>query len=323
MAEGRRRGLRVASRARWGVWGLGVLLALLLAACGGGGAASILPPTTYTPQSGAVPNFSHIFVIVMENQSYGDIIGNSDAPYLNSLAKTYGLATESYGVTHPSLPNYLALTGGSTFGITSDCNDCFVQGTNLVDALDAGHKTWRAYMEDLPSTCYVGDSYPYAQKHDPFIYYDDIRTNPSRCANVVPLTQLSGDLQGSAVPDFVWITPNLCHDMHDCPVSQGDAWLASFVPTILASPAWKQGGALFLTWDEGENDNSGCCAYATGGHVVTLVISPLGKPHYTSATPYDHYSLLRTICAAWNLTPPGKAAAPETAAMGDFFTKGS
>lgn len=307
---------------QWCGWFLVVLCGLLLASCGSGSTGSVIPPTTYTPQSGALPNFSHVFVIVMENKSYGDIIGNGDAPYINSLAQTYGLATRYFAIGHPSLPNYLALTGGSTFGVTSDCTDCFVQGNNIVDALEGGHKTWHAYMEDMPSPCYLGNSAPYAQKHDPFIYYDDIRTNPARCANIVPLTQLTSDLQSNTPPDFLWITPNLCHDMHNCSVSDGDTWLASFVPTILASSAWKQGGVLFITWDEGEADNSGCCGFAAGGHIVTLVISPLGKAHFTSATPYDHYSLLRTICAAWKLTPPGDAASPDTPAMTDFFTKG-
>lgn len=309
---------RIARQGRYG-WLALVLCGLLLASCG---SASIIPPTTYTPTSNALPNFSHIFVIVMENNDYGNIIGSGDAPYINSLANSYGLATRYFAITHPSLPNYLALTGGSTFGVTTDCTDCFIKGTNIVDALEAGHKTWRAYMEDMPSPCYLGDSYPYAQRHDPFIYYDDIRTNPTRCANIVPLTQLASDLQGNALPDFVWITPNVCHDMHDCSVGKGDSWLASFVPTILTSSAWKHGGALFITWDEAESDNSGCCAFAAGGQVATLVISPLGKAHYTSATPYDHYSLLRTICMAWNLNPPGNAASPDTAAMTDFFTRG-
>src|SRR5579872_1425461 len=288
---------------------------LLLTACGG----NILPSQSYTPALGALPNFSHIFVIVMENAEYGSIIGNRDAPYINSLANTYGLATQYYAITHPSLPNYLALASGDTFGLVSDCTDCFVNAPNLVDALEAGHKTWRAYMENMPSPCFVGDAYPYMQKHDPFIYFDDVRNNPARCRNIVPLAGLAGDLTAGTVPDFVWITPNMCHDMHDCPVATGDSWLSQEVPLILASSAWKQGGALFITWDEGTSLD-GCCSYASGGHVATLVISPLGKPRFQSATPHDHYSLLRTITDAWRLTEPGRAAAPATAPLTEFFT---
>ncbi|MBF6590623.1 MAG: hypothetical protein IVW57_08845 [Ktedonobacterales bacterium] len=291
------------------------LVVLLAAACGN----TTLPPAAYTPTPGALPAFSHVFVIVMENRGYDDIIGNtSDAPYINQLANTYGLATQYYTVAHPSLPNYLALIGGNTFGVRSDCNDCFVNAPNLVDTLEAGHKTWRAYMEGMPSPCFVGDADTYRQKHNPFIYFDDVRTNPQRCQNIVPLDGLGPDLTRGAVPDFTWITPNMCHDMHDCSTRDGDQWLSQQVPPILASAAWKQGGVLFLVWDEGTDDN-GCCAYASGGRVPLLVIAPGGRAGYRSATPYDHYSLLRTITDAWGLTPPGHAAEPASPPLTDFF----
>jgi hypothetical protein len=289
---------------------------MLLSACSAGG--PLHPTTTYVATPHALPTFSHIFVIVMENREFGDVIGARDAPYLNTLAYSYGLATAFYAISHPSLPNYLALLGGDTFGIQSDCTTCYVQAPNLVDALEAGHKTWRAYMEDLPSPCFVGDAYPYAQKHDPFIYFDDIRTSADRCQRIVPLAQLQSDLAGTQTPDFVWITPNLCSDMHDCATATGDAWLATWVPRILASPAWRTGGALFITWDEGTTDD-GCCQYASGGHIATLVISPLGKPRYQSRAPYDHYSLLRTITDAWELHEPGYAGSPATSPLVDFF----
>lgn len=303
----------------------GVILALIIilliapmAGCGVPGGQTIAP-TSYRPRPGILPAFTHIFVIVMENREYSDIIGDGDAPYLNELAKTYGLATSAYAVTHPSLPNYLALLGGDTFGIHSDCTTCYVQAPNLVDELEASHKTWHAYMESLPQPCFVGDAYPYAQKHDPFIYFDDIRTNSSRCRQIVPLAQLQSDLASNQVPDFVWITPNLCSDMHDCSTSAGDHWLASWVPRILASPGWRTGGVVFITWDEGTTNN-GCCRYAGGGHIVTLVISPLGKPHYASNVPYDHYSLLRTITDAWGMRELGHAADPATSAFSSFFS---
>lgn len=298
------------------------LLALLVVSGCGGSSAHIIPPTRYTPAQGALPNFSHIFVIVMENREYSDVIGSADTPYLTQLADTYALATQYYAVSHPSLPNYLALIGGDTFGIQSDCTSCFVNAPNLVDALEAGNKTWRAYMESMPSPCFVGDAYPYAQKHNPFIYFDDVRTNAQRCQNIVPLTQLQTDMANGTIPDFVWITPNLCDDMHDCPAATGDKWLATWVPRILQLDAWKQGGVLFITWDEGTS-NDGCCQYAAGGHVATLVISPLGKPRYRSSIPYDHYSLLRTITDAWKLAEPGHAAASATSPLMDIFQPGS
>lgn len=317
--------MRKAGRARCGqarmaVQVMALLALLVVSGCGGSSSAHVIPPTRYTPALGALPTFSHIFVIVMENREYSDVIGSTDTPYLTRLADTYALATQYYAVSHPSLPNYLSLIGGDTFGIQSDCTSCFVNAPNLVDSLEAGNKTWRAYMESMPSPCFTGDAYPYAQKHNPFIYFDDVRTNAQRCQNIVPLTQLQTDMANGAIPDFVWITPNLCDDMHDCSAATGDQWLATWVPRILQSAAWKQDGALFITWDEGTS-NDGCCQYAAGGHVATLVISPLGKPRYRSSTPYDHYSLLRTITDAWKLAEPGHAASSATSPMTDMFAK--
>jgi hypothetical protein len=126
-----------------------------------------------------VPAFDHIFIVIMENHGYEEIIGSPDAPYINQLAARCGVATNYVSVAHPSLPNYLALTGGDTFGITTDCTDCFQQAPNLVvDRVAASGRTWRAYMESMPSPGFVGDAYPYMQKHDPFIYYDNLRTRP-------------------------------------------------------------------------------------------------------------------------------------------------
>src|SRR6476661_11270806 len=143
----------------------------------------------------SVPAFSHIFEIVMENHETTSIIGSSSAPYINSLAQQYGVATNYYGILHPSLPNYLALTGGDTFGISSNCTDCFVNAPNLVDQLEARGKSWKAYMEDMPSPCFVGDALPlYKQKHNPFIYYDNVRNNPARCNQIVPFTQFAADV---------------------------------------------------------------------------------------------------------------------------------
>jgi phospholipase C len=193
-----------------------------------------------------------------------------------------------------------------------------VNATNLVDQLEASGKSWRAYMESMPRPCFVGSAAPYAQKHNPFIYYDNVRNDPARCNNIVPFEQFSTDMANNALPDFVWITPNLCNDMHDCPIQTGDAWLKTWVPQILASPAWQDHGALFITFDEGTS-GAGCCTYAAGGKVDMLVISPLGKPGFVSATPYDHYSLLRTIEEAWGMPPLRKADCDCSPPMVDFF----
>jgi hypothetical protein len=265
------------------------------------------------PAAPAVPNFDHIFVIIMENHAEGQIIGSADAPFINGLAASYGLAANYTSVAHPSLPNYLALTGGDTFGVTTDCTDCFQNVPNLVaDRITPAGKTWRAYMESMPSPGYVGDAYPYVQKHDPFVYYDDIRTNPAQFANVVPYTQLATDLASAqTTPAFGWITPNLLDDMHDGTVAEGDTWLSAAVPAILASPAFTtQNSLLFITWDE--ND------YAPGNQVTTLVIAQGVPKGFTSQVAYNHYSLLRTIESAWNLAPLTANDAAATP-MSDFF----
>lgn len=288
-----------------------ILAAALLAA------AAPAAAQTATPGPAAIPAFSHIFVIVLENHDYNTVIGSDKLPYLNDLAKQYGLATDYYGVTHPSLPNYLALIGGDTFGVTSDCTDCFVDKPNLVDQLESTGKSWKAYMDGMPSPCFLGNHDQYAQKHDPFLYFDDVRTNPDRCAKIVPFPELDHDLKAGATPDFVWISPDQCHDMHSCPAAQGDAWLKTEVPKILASSAWKEGGALFITFDEGTT-NDGCCGQSGGGHVATIVVSPLVAPGTQVSTPSDHYSLLRTIEDAWSL--PHLGAAADAAPLDGFFT---
>lgn len=266
-----------------------------------------------------MPAFSHVFVIVMENQEYGAIIGNASAPYINRLATTYGLGTQYYAVGHPSLPNYLALAAGSTFGITTDCQTCYVNSPNLADQIEASGRTWKAYMEGMPSPCLIGSAYPYAQKHNPWIYFDDIRTNAARCqSHVVPFTQFGTDLASGNAPNFVWITPNMCNDMHDCSVSSGDAWLAQQVPAILNSAAWRSGGVLFIMWDEGTS-SAGCCTTAAGGRVAMLVVSPLAKAGYQSTVPETHYSWLRTIEDAWRLPPLNGAGCTCTAAMREYF----
>src|SRR5579863_692075 len=147
-----------------------------------------------------VPPFDHIFIVIMENHGYDEIIGSPDAPFINQLAADHGVAANYVSVAHPSLPNYLALTSGDTFGITTDCTDCFQQAPNLVvDRIAPSGRTWRAYMESMPAPGYLGDAYPYMQKHDPFVYYDDLRTDAAQLANVVPYTN---DAQAAVMSDF-------------------------------------------------------------------------------------------------------------------------
>jgi hypothetical protein len=292
-------------------------LVLLIAASG----ASI--PRAYLPMifvpANSVPSFSHVFIIVLENHEYNQIIGDPAAPYFNRLAQQYGLATSYYGIRHPSLPNYIALTSGDTYSITRDCKDCFLNVPNIADQIEGVGKSWRAYMEGMPSPCFVGDQGRYRQRHNPFIYYDNIRLNPARCNNIVPFTQFAQDLATNMLPNYVWITPDICNDLHDCALDVGDAWLQTWVPQILASPAWQQSGVLFIIFDEGTT-GAGCCTNAAGGQIATVVISPLGKPSYRSATAYTHYSLLRTIEDTWDMPHLANAGCDCAAPMSDFFT---
>ncbi len=238
----------------------------------------------------------NIAVIVMENKSRGEILNNPEAPYINSLIKKYSFAANYYAVTHPSLPNYLAILGGDTFGVSSDCSSCFISAKNMTDQLDASHKTWKAYMESMPSPCFIGSTNIYAQKHNPFIYFDDIRNNPKRCKNIVPLSFLGNDLQSAnTTPDFIWITPNICNDMHSCPVSAGDSWLSKEIPLLLNSPAFKNNGSfIVITWDEGTGNSN---------RVATILVGNAIKNGYSSDTLYNHYSLLKTIEKVWRINP--------------------
>ena len=280
------------------------------------GAGPPVPAPTVPVSSGplqAVPAFDHIFTIVMENHGYDDVIGNAQAPYLNSLASQYGMATNYAGVAHPSLPNYLALAGGSTLGVTSDCTTCFVNAPNIaVDRVAPSGRTWKAYLESMPSPCFAGDAPPYAQKHNPFVYFDDVRSHPEECQKVVPFTQLGSDLaSASTTPSYVWVTPNLCNDMHDCPISTGDSWLRRTVPAILGSPAFtSQRSVLFVTFDEDDG--------SAGNRVATLVIAKGVPPGFRSAARYDHYSMLKTIESSWALAPLASGDG-NAAPMSDFF----
>jgi phosphatidylinositol-3-phosphatase len=236
---------------------------------------------------------AHIAVVIMENEEYGDIIGSRSTPYINGLARRYALVASMYAITHPSLPNYLALTGGSTFGINSDCTDCSVASAGLPTQLSRAHISWKAYMEGLPHPCFTGaGAGQYAKKHDPFVYYKPTVRDRAQCARVVPLRELSADERAHTLPRFIWITPNLCHDMHDCSPAVGDRFLSGLLPPLLRDLGRR--GLLFLTWDEGSTD-AGCCRRAAGGHIATVIAGPGARKAARITKPVDHYSTLQTI----------------------------
>jgi hypothetical protein len=235
-------------------------------------------------------------VIVLENRDYGSVIGSGSAPYINQLAARDGLATQFYATSHPSLPNYLELISGNTFGITSDCTSCTVEGQTIVDQLVSAGIGWRAYMEGMPAPCFTGASSlaGYAKKHDPFMYVVHLVRDPAMCDQVVPGEAMIGDATTGRLPPFVWLTPSLCADGHDCSTSTADSHLHDVLEPVLASSWYQQGGVVLVTWDEG-GSNAGCCQGAHGGHVATLVIAasvPAGK---RLSTQVDQAGLLRTI----------------------------
>ncbi len=246
----------------------------------------------------------------MENLGYDAAMAT---PSIAKLAHEYAAATNYDAVAHPSLPNYLALTSGGTWGVTSDCFTCYRSEPNLGSQLSGAGVPWGAYMEGLPSSCDLTPYYlpgDYAGKHDPFRYFTNIRTSPALCAHIQPLANLNL----ARPPTFAWITPNLCHDGHDCPASQAGAWLDGFVAQVTASPGWRNGGVLFVTWDEGNGGDT----RGGGGHALTLVIAPGLPPGEMVAQPFNHYALLHTIEASLGVPPLGAAA--QAPVMSAFWT---
>jgi len=293
-------------------------------------AGSPLPPPTLPAQAAsgairpAVPDFTHIMVIFFENGNFVSVIGNQSMPYYNQLAGEYTLLSQYYAVSHPSLPNFIATFGRDTFGISSDCTDCFIQSASLPDQIKASGRTWRAYLEDMPRPCYLGNYLGYAQKHDPFIYFDPIRLDAARCnRSIVPLTQFDNDLAAGTLPNFVYIEPNLCNSAPNakfdpaCSLGNADHWLAGTMQKLLAylqPRAAAEPYLIVVTWDEGQT-NLSCCGLpsSAGGRVATLLISPLARKGFQDSTPYTHYSLLKTIETGWSLPLLVHAADPGNA----------
>ena len=270
-------------------------------------AAAVLAAAVVAGAGGAtaergVPQFRHVVLIVFENEDYRAVIGSREAPTFNALARRFALLTRSYAVAHPSLPNYLALVSGSTFGVHTDCTSCLVSGRSLADTLDAAGLTWAAYEEGLPA---AGSTVPYAgryaMKHSPFLYFRSVRSSAARRSHVVPLTRFSRDLRADRLPAFSLVVPDLCHSMHDCPVATGDRWLKGFVGPLLASPQLAD-SVVIVTFDEGGGDVGG------GGHVATLLLGPLVRHGVRSGQVVRHYGVLRTIEDGLGLPRLGNSA---------------
>jgi len=263
--------------------------------------------------SASVPASSHVFLVVEENHSYSSVIGNSSMPYLNSLATKYGLATQYYANTHPSIGNYFMMTAGQI--ITNNDSQCStLTQDNVVRHLLTAGKTWKAYAESLPSAGYTGCGvYPYAKKHNPLAYFSDV-ANSSEKYHLVPFTRFATDLANNSLPNFSFVVPNLLNDAHDGSLSTADAWLKKNIAPLIASSTFQKNGILFIVFDESVDSD----IQHGGGHIAAVVIGPRVKAGYRSSVLYQHQNLLKTIMKALGLSSfPGSASG--AAAMTDFF----
>jgi hypothetical protein len=250
---------------------------------------------------------SNVFIILMENHNWSQILGSSSAPYINNtLLPMSSYATQYYNPPgiHPSLPNYLWLEAGTNFGILNDnppSSNHQSTTNHFATFLHNAGISWKTYQENIAGTnCPTTDSYPYYVKHDPFAYFDDIVNN--YCISVVrPFTELANDLSNHTVSHYNFITPNICDDMHDTcsptndQVRQGDNWLAQNMPMILNSAAYQNNGLVIITWDEGEGGD---------GPIGLIVLSPLAKGGgYHNSLRYTHSSTLRTFEKIFGVAP--------------------
>jgi len=287
------------------------VLASLLLGCGGG------PQSTSPPSSSPDPSlsFGHVILLVEENQNYSEVIGNPSVPYLNSLASQYGLATQYYANTHPSIGNYFMLTTGR-IETNNDSLPIMVSDDNLARRLTAAGKSWKAYAEALPTVGYIGgDAFPYLKHHNPFAYLSDVVNDSSQTKNLVPFSQFAADLASGSLPNFSYIVPDALDDAHDGSLAQADAWLQQNLAPLLSSTQFQNDGLLIITFDEADGRDS----THGGGHIATIVVSPKAKRQFQSQTFFQHESTLRLILSSLGISsfPGASASAPD---MGEFLT---
>ena len=301
-----------------------VLTSFFLAAtmiCAGCGGVSSKVTTTPPPPSATA---DHVFLVVLENHSFGQVIGNPAMPYLNGLATAHSLAADYFANAHPSIPNYFMLTTGNLETLDDNFTGT-ISDDNIVRALTGAGKTWKAYVESIPSTGYTGPSAgTYLKRHNPFAFLSDVANSPTQASNMVPFSQLSTDLNAGSLPNFVYIVPNSQNDAHDCPgggssctddqeLATADAWLKANIDPVINSPKFGN-SVLIITFDE---------SVATdftngGGQVATVLVGPHVKTGFRSSTTYQHQSLLHTMLQLLNVNDmPGASAV--AASMGEFF----
>jgi phosphatidylinositol-3-phosphatase len=279
-----------------------IALAVIGLGCRGGTGGGVKPPSP-----------SRVFLVVEENHSYSNVIGNSAMPYLNGLASKYGLATQYYADTHPSIGNYFMLTTGQIETV-DDGFAGVITDDNIVRELVKANKTWHSYAESLPSNGYLGgDSYPYLKHHNPFTYFQDV-IGTSQASNIVQFSQFSADVGSGNLPDFSFIVPNALDDAHDGTLAGADQWLQHNLDSLVTSSVFQNNGVLVIVFDESELSD---VAHG-GGHVAMVIVGPQIKPAVQSSTLFQHESTLRLVLSSLGVSAfPGNAAsAPD---MGEFF----
>jgi hypothetical protein len=285
-----------------------------------------LPPTA-TPVNTTGTTINNVFLILEESYPWSAVHGNSSSPYITSLLPQASYATQYFAPpdgTLLSLPQYLWIEAGTSFGINDDndpSQDSQSTTAHLVTLLKNAGITWKAYQEGISGTnCPTTNTGLYAVRHEPFMYFQDVTSNSTYCTqHMRPYTELATDLASGNIARYNFITPNLCDDMHDnCtgdPVRQGDDWLKANLPTILASPAYQNNGAVLITWDNSDASAS--------DPIGMIVLSPSGKGGgYSNAIHYDHSSLLHTLERVFRVSPLLGGAA-SAADLGDLFKSGA
>jgi hypothetical protein len=269
-----------------------VAVALGVARCGGSEASSQATGVDRSAQpADSRAAGSHVVVIVLENQEAPDVLGHPASSFLRTLTRRGGLATRSYGVAHPSLPNYIALTSGSTHGIDDNCTSCRVDAPNLVDQLERAGLSWGAYMGGMPEPCFGGvEVGEYVKRHNPFAYYDSVAANPDRCRKVVPLRRLASDLRAGSLPTVAVVIPGQCENTHDCDVGAGDRFLARAVPPRRHVGRGRHGRRLLRglrrradRHDRGRPRRPAGCARRDAGRPLRRAGDDRGQPRAASA----------------------------------------
>jgi acid phosphatase len=261
---------------------------------------------------GVLPSFGHVFTVVEENHDLAQVDSTS-MPYLWSLMTRYGMATQYYANTHPSIGNYFMMTAGKIV-TNSDSYSATVTDDNIVRHLLAAGKTWKSYAEDQPSVGYTGQKTGlYARKHNPLSFYSDVVDDSTQIKRLVPFTQFATDLAGDTLPNYSFIVPNLCNDAHDCDLPTADAWLQTHIAPLITSSTFQANGLLIIVFDEADSDNTN-----GGGRIVWTAVSSKAKAGYTSSVLYQHENTLRLTAEGLGLTSyPGAAASASN--MGEFF----